>query len=52
LTVNPEVAAALADGATAALRALEQRFGHEIVIEADPGLDRLLFQIAATGHRG
>jgi Ribonuclease G/E len=46
LTVNPDVAAALADGVKAALRALEQRFGNAIVIEADPGLDRVRFQIA------
>jgi len=52
LTVNPDVAAALAGGAAAALRALEERFGREIATEADPNLDRLRFQIAATGHRG
>ena len=52
LTVNPDVAAALEDGATAALRALEERFGRSIAIEADPGLDRARFQIAGTGHRG
>ena len=52
LTVNPDVAAALRGAATAALRALEERFGRTIVIETDPGLDRLQFQIAATGHRG
>jgi ribonuclease G len=46
LTVNPDVAAALAGGVKAALRGLEQRFGREIVIEADPGLDRVRFQIA------
>jgi ribonuclease G len=46
LTVSPEVAAALAGGATAALRALEERFGREIAIEADPSLDRGCFQIA------
>jgi len=45
LTVSPEVAAALAGGATAALRALEERFGREIDIEADPSLDRGRFQI-------
>jgi Ribonuclease G/E len=48
LTVNPEVAAALAGGATEALRALEERFGREIAIEADPSLDRGHFQIAAV----
>jgi Ribonuclease G/E len=52
LTVNPDVAAALAGGAAAALHALEERFGREIATEADPGLDRDRFQIAATGHRG
>ena len=52
LTVNPDVAAALAGGATAALSALEQRFGREIAIEVDPSLDRDRFQIAGTGHRG
>jgi ribonuclease G len=46
LTVNPDVAAALAGDATAALRALEQRFGDEIAIAADPSLDRVRFQIA------
>ena len=46
LTVNPDVAAALAGGAATALRGLEQRFGREIVIEVDPGLDRVRFQIA------
>src|SRR6516164_1890669 len=46
LTVSPEVAAALAGGATAALRVLEERFGREIAIEADPSLDRGCFQIA------
>jgi len=45
MTVSPEVAAALAGGATAALRALEERFGREIDIEADPSLDRGRFQI-------
>ena len=45
VTVSPEVAAALAGGATAALRALEERFGREIDIEADPSLDRGRFQI-------
>ena len=46
LTVSPEVAAALAGGATAALRTLEERFGREIPIEVDPSLDRGRFQIA------
>jgi ribonuclease G len=48
LTVNPEVAAALAGGAMAALRSLEERFGREITIQADPSLDRGRFQIAAV----
>ncbi|MBV8131769.1 MAG: ribonuclease E/G [Alphaproteobacteria bacterium] len=52
LTVNPVVAAALAGDATAALRALEQRFGRQIVVETDPSLDRVHFKIAGTGHRG
>ena len=51
LTVNPDVAAVLAGGAAAALRALEERFGREIAIEADPGLDRIRFQIAGMKHR-
>jgi len=52
LTVNPDVAAALAEGAAAPLRALESRFGREIAVEADPSLDRVRFQIAGTGDRG
>jgi Rne/Rng family ribonuclease len=52
LTVSPDVAAALADGATAALRRLEERFGRAVAIEADPGLDRARFQIAGSEHRG
>jgi ribonuclease G len=48
LTVNPDVAAALASGAAAALRALEERFGREIAIEANPGLDRVRFEIASV----
>ena len=51
LTVSPEVAAALADGATAGLRALEERFGRQIAIETDPSLNRDRFQIAGTEHR-
>ena len=43
--VNPDVAAVLGNGAMAALRALEQRFAREIVIEADPGRDRARFQL-------
>jgi Rne/Rng family ribonuclease len=45
LTVNPEVAAVLAGGATTALRALEERFGRQIALETDPSLDRGRFQI-------
>jgi ribonuclease G len=45
VTVSPEVAAALAGGATAALCALEERFGRQITIETDPSLDRGRFQI-------
>ena len=52
LTVNPDVAAALAGGAARALRALEQRFGRQIAVEVDPSLDRFHFQIAGMGHRG
>jgi ribonuclease G len=52
LTVNPDVAVALAGGAAVALSALEKRFGREIAIETDSGLDRVGFQIAGTGHRG
>ena len=48
LTVSPEVAAVLAGGATAALRALGERFEREIAIEADPSLDRGRFQIVAV----
>jgi len=48
LTVNPGVAAALAGGAAAPLRAIEKRFGRPIVIETDTGLDRERFQIAPT----
>ena len=48
LIVNPDVAAALASGAAAALRALEERFGREIAIEANPGLDRIRFEIASV----
>ena len=38
-------AEAVADATVAALFALKQRFGHEIVIETDPTLDRERFQI-------
>lgn len=46
LTVNPDVAAALAGAAVTGLRALEERFGRAIVIATDPGFDRDRFQIA------
>ena len=46
LTVNPDVAAVLANGAAAALRALEHRFGRSVVIETDACLNRDRFQIA------
>ena len=45
LTVTPDVAAALAGVAAAALRAIEERFGRTIAIEADPSLGRDRFQI-------
>jgi hypothetical protein len=45
LTIGPEVAAALAGDATAALRELEERFGRQITIETDLSLDRGRFQI-------
>jgi len=45
LIVNPDVAAALAVGAGTARRALEQRFGRPIAVDADPDLDRDRFQI-------
>jgi ribonuclease G len=45
LTVNPDVAAALAGVAAAALRAIEERFGRAIAIETDPSLDHDRFQI-------
>ena len=45
LTVNPDVAAALAGVAAAALRALEEQFGRAIAIETDPSLHRDRFQI-------
>ena len=46
LTVDPDVAAALAGVAAAALRALEERFGRTIAIESDSSLRRDGFQIA------
>jgi Rne/Rng family ribonuclease len=48
LTVNPDVAAALAGGAVAALRAIEERFGRAIAIETDPSLDPDRFQITSV----
>jgi Rne/Rng family ribonuclease len=45
LTVNPDVAAALAGVAAAAVRAIEERFGRAIAIETDPSLGRDRFQI-------
>jgi ribonuclease G len=45
LTVTPDVAAALAGVAAPALRAIEERFGRTIAIEADPSLGRDRFQI-------
>ena len=48
VTVNPDVAAALAGRAAAALRALEERFGREITIDAGIGLDRVRFEIASV----
>jgi ribonuclease G len=47
ITVHPNVATALAGVATDALHALEQRFGREIAVEADPSVDRDRFQIVA-----
>ncbi len=46
LIVAPEVAMALAGGAAAARRHLEQRLGQEIAVAADPQLGRAGFQIA------
>lgn len=46
LTLAPDVATALAEGAADAVRRLEQRFGREIVITTDPGCDRARFQIS------
>ena len=48
LTVNPDVAAALAGGAAAALHAIEERFGRAIAIETDPTLDRARFQVTSV----
>jgi ribonuclease G len=46
LTVAPDVAAAFSDAGSDALRALEERFGREIMVIADSGLERERFQIA------
>jgi ribonuclease G len=46
LTVAPDVAAAFAGAADKALRALEDRWGRKVVIEADSVLERDRFQIA------
>jgi ribonuclease G len=51
LMVAPDVAAAFAGAAANALRALEERFGREIVIEVDHALQRDRFQITWTDHR-
>jgi len=48
LTVNPDVAAALAGVAAAALRAIEERFGRAIAIETDPSLGPDRFQITSV----
>jgi ribonuclease G len=48
LTVNPDVAAALAGGAASALRAIEERFGRAIAIETDPSLGPDRFQITSV----
>jgi ribonuclease G len=47
LTVNPDVAAALAGVAAASLRAIEERFGRAIAIETDPSLGPDRFQITS-----
>jgi len=46
LTVTPDVAAALSGALAAAIAEIEQRFVHNIVIDADPGGDREHFQIS------
>jgi ribonuclease G len=46
LTLAPDVAASFSSDVAAALRALEDRFGRKITIEADPSADRERFQIA------
>jgi ribonuclease G len=48
LTVNPDVAAALAGVAAASLRAIEERFGRAIAIETDPSLGPDRFQITSV----
>jgi hypothetical protein len=42
----PEIAAALAGEAAAALRAVEERQGRPVALASDPGLLRERFQIA------
>ena len=46
LTVAPDVAAALAGAAANALRALEERFGREIIVASDSSFGRERFEIA------
>jgi Rne/Rng family ribonuclease len=46
LTVAPDVAAALAGAAASALRALEERFGREIIVASDSSFGRERFEIA------
>jgi Rne/Rng family ribonuclease len=46
LTVAPDVAAALAGAAANALRALEERFGREIIVASDSTFGRERFEIA------
>jgi Rne/Rng family ribonuclease len=46
LTVAPDVAAALAGAAANALRALEERFGREIIVVDDSSFGRERFEIA------
>jgi ribonuclease G len=48
LTVNPDVAAALAGVAASSLRAIEERFGRAIAIETDPSLGPDRFQITSV----
>jgi Ribonuclease G/E len=46
LTVAPDVAAALAGATANALRALEERFGREIIVASDSSFGRERFEIA------